>query len=202
MPRHIRVDGPIRLTNPVLTLVDFASNHERDVVEDAINKADWSKVVSVPRLRAALEDYSGWPGVALLRQILDRQTFRMTQSQLERRFIPIALRAGLDRPKTQHWLNGYRVDFYFADLGLVVETDGGQAHRTAAQQTVDRLRDQTHTAAGLTPFASRTRRSDTSRSTCRRSWRPSPSGCGWPGLAMEASGRAGRAAVARRLPQR
>ncbi|HEX7293946.1 MAG TPA: DUF559 domain-containing protein, partial [Solirubrobacterales bacterium] len=36
------------------------------------------------------------------------------------------------------------------DLGLVVETDGLQYHRTPAQQARDQLRDQTHLAAGLT----------------------------------------------------
>src|SRR5687767_6166760 len=36
-PRHIRVDGPIRVTNPVLTLVDFAAGHGRDEVEGAIS---------------------------------------------------------------------------------------------------------------------------------------------------------------------
>jgi very-short-patch-repair endonuclease len=41
------------------------------------------------------------------------------------------------------------VDFYWPDLGLVVETDGLTYHRTAAQQAKDRVRDQTHTAAGL-----------------------------------------------------
>jgi very-short-patch-repair endonuclease len=42
------------------------------------------------------------------------------------------------------------VDFYWPDLGLVVETDGLRYHRTAAQQTRDRLRDRAHTSAGLT----------------------------------------------------
>jgi very-short-patch-repair endonuclease len=42
------------------------------------------------------------------------------------------------------------VDFHWPDLGLVVETDGLRYHRTAAQQTRDRLRDQAHAAAGLT----------------------------------------------------
>jgi very-short-patch-repair endonuclease len=47
-------------------------------------------------------------------------------------------------------VNGYRVDFYWPALGLVVETDGLRYHRTPAQQARDRLRDQAHTAAGLT----------------------------------------------------
>ena len=39
---------------------------------------------------------------------------------------------------------------------LVVETDGLRYHRTPAQQSRDRRRDQAHTAAGLTPLRSRT----------------------------------------------
>jgi very-short-patch-repair endonuclease len=35
---------------------------------------------------------------------------------------------------------------------LVVETDGLRYHRTPSQQARDRLRDQVHTAAGLTPL--------------------------------------------------
>ena len=47
-------------------------------------------------------------------------------------------------------MNGFKVDFHWPELGLVVETDGLRYHRTAAQQSRDRIRDQTHTAAGLT----------------------------------------------------
>ena len=42
------------------------------------------------------------------------------------------------------------VDFYWPELGLVVETDGLRYHRTPSQQARDRLRDQAHAAAGLT----------------------------------------------------
>jgi very-short-patch-repair endonuclease len=47
--------------------------------------------------------------------------------------------------------NGWEVDFLWRELGLVVETDGLRYHRTPAQQTRDRLRDQAHQAAGDTP---------------------------------------------------
>ena len=49
-------------------------------------------------------------------------------------------------------VNGFKVDFYWPELGLVVETDGLRYHRTPAEQARDRLRDQAHTAAGLTPL--------------------------------------------------
>jgi very-short-patch-repair endonuclease len=150
--RHLRFDGPIRVTIPVVTLGDFAANHDRAQVERAVNEADKRDLVDPERLRLLLDDYAGWRGARLLRTVLDRRTFTLTDSELERRFIPIARRAGLDRPLTQHRVNGFKVDFYWPDLGLVVETDGLRYHRTPAQQAKDRIRDQTHTAAGRTPL--------------------------------------------------
>jgi very-short-patch-repair endonuclease len=47
-------------------------------------------------------------------------------------------------------MNGYRVDFAWPELGLIVETDGLRYHRTPAQQAKDRGRDQAHVAAGWT----------------------------------------------------
>jgi very-short-patch-repair endonuclease len=60
--------------------------------------------------------------------------------------------AGLPLPLTGKRVNGFKVDFLWPDLGLVVETDGLRYHRTPAQQDRDKRRDQTHTAVGLTPL--------------------------------------------------
>jgi very-short-patch-repair endonuclease len=87
-----------------------------------------------------------------LRAALERRTFVLTDSALERRFVPLARVAGLGPPLTGVRLNGFKVDLYWPELGLVVETDGLRYHRTPAQQARDRLRDQRHTAAGLTPL--------------------------------------------------
>jgi very-short-patch-repair endonuclease len=92
------------------------------------------------------------PGLAKLRQTLDRRTFTLTDSELERLFLPLARRAGLPPPQTQARVNGFRVDFYWPELGLVVETDGLRYHRTPTQQAKDRVRDQKHIAAGLIPL--------------------------------------------------
>jgi very-short-patch-repair endonuclease len=53
-------------------------------------------------------------------------------------------------PLTGPIVSGFEVDFFWPDLGLVVETDGLRYHRTPSEQARDRLRDQAHTAAGLT----------------------------------------------------
>ena len=88
----------------------------------------------------------------MLRSLLDRRTFTLTDSKLERRFLPIARAAGLARPLTRQHVNGFRVDFFWPELRLVVETDGLRYHRTAARQARDLLRDQVHHAAGFTPL--------------------------------------------------
>jgi very-short-patch-repair endonuclease len=122
---------------------------DRPGVERMINEADKYNLVHPPELRRALDERPGEPGVAVLCRILDRRTFRLTKEELERRFLPLARKAGLPVPLTGQIVNEFEVDFYWPDLGLVVETDGLRYHRTPAEQARDRLRDQAHTAAGL-----------------------------------------------------
>lgn len=142
----------IPVTSPALTLLDLAPRVSREQLERAIGEADKRDLIDPETLRKALERFAGRPGIATLRQTLDRHTFTLTDSELERRFVPLARQAGLSLPLTQQLVNGFRVDFYWPDLGLVVETDGLRYHRTPAQQAKDRLRDQAHAAAGLTPL--------------------------------------------------
>jgi len=150
--RDMTAEFGIPVTTPVQTLVDMALHLDRRGVERMINEADKYNLAHPPGLRKALDERAGEPGVAKLRHILDRRTFRLTKQELERRFLPLARRAGLPVPLTGQWVNEFEVDFYWPDLGLVVETDGLRYHRTPAEQGRDRLRDQTHTAAGLTPL--------------------------------------------------
>jgi very-short-patch-repair endonuclease len=140
----------IPVTSPIRTLVDLASQIDRGELEAAVNEADKLDLVSTDELRAALDEIPRRPGVAVLRSVLDRQTFRLTDSELERLFLKIVYEAGLPSPETGTWLSGFRVDFYWPDLGLVVETDGLRYHRTPVQQAKDLRREQVHTAAGRT----------------------------------------------------
>jgi very-short-patch-repair endonuclease len=142
----------IAVTSPARTLVDLAPRLTRDVLERAIGEADKRDLIDPEALRRALADFERQPGVAVLRDTLDRRTFTVTDSELERRFLPLARQAGLPPPRTRQRVNGFRVDFYWPELRLVVETDGLRYHRTPGQQAKDRVRDQIHTAAGLTPL--------------------------------------------------
>lgn len=151
-PAELTVHRAIPVTTPAMTLLDNAPRLGRGRIERMVNQADKLGLVKVPALRAFLEAHPRRDGTGRLKAILDRRTFRYTEPGLEQAFLPIAAAAGLPVPLTQQRVNGFRVDFFWPELGLVVETDGLTYHRTPAEQARDRLRDQAHTAAGLTPL--------------------------------------------------
>lgn len=151
-PGDRREVAGIPVTDPVSTLVDVACDLSDATLGRAIREADRLDLVDPERLRTLLDEMPRRPGIGRLRRLLDSETFSLTDSELERRFLRLTADAKLPPPKTQVWLCGYRVDFYWPEFGLVVETDGLRYHRTPSQQKEDRQRDQAHTAAGLTPL--------------------------------------------------
>jgi very-short-patch-repair endonuclease len=142
----------IPVTTPTETIVDLATCITGDALIAAVNEADKRDLVHVEALRMQLDATPSRPGVAVLARLIDRETLVLTDTQLERLFVPIAKRAGLPKPLTQQWINGARVDFYFPDQKLVVETDGNRFHRTPFQQTKDLRRDHAHFMSGLIPL--------------------------------------------------
>jgi len=151
-PEDVTIRHGIPVTTAACTLIDLAARLDRPKLEAALNEADKHDVVTLSSMLAVLARAPRRPGASRMRTILDDWTFTLTDSELERLFLPIVRAAGLPTPLTRRRVNGFRVDFHWPELGLVVETDGGRFHRTAAQQTKDRLRDQTHAAAGLMPL--------------------------------------------------
>ena len=140
----------IPVTGSVRTLVDLAARSGPADAERLINQADKLDLIDPETLRRALDGRCE-PGVPALRAVLDQATFVLTDTELERLFVPIARRAGLSKPVPQHYLGEARVDFYWPELNLVVETDGLRYHRTPTQQARDIERDNEHRARGRTP---------------------------------------------------
>jgi very-short-patch-repair endonuclease len=154
---RLTVHRGIPVTDIAQTLVDLAGARGKGAARigdgalerSMVNEADRLDLVDPEDLRAGLADHRGEPGVARLRSLLDRHTFRLTDSELERRFLRLVRRVGLPLPLTRQWVNGFRVDFHWPGPGLVVETDGLRYHRTPAQQSRDLRRDRAHAAAGM-----------------------------------------------------
>lgn len=148
----LTIRAGIPLTTPVRTFLDLTTVAGPKTIERAINEADKLDVIDADSLRKALDDRAGEPGVRPLRVILDEHTFRLSDDELERLFRPLAAAAGLPVPLTKAMLDEFEVDFFWPELGLVVETDGWRYHRTPSAQTRDALRFQRHVASGLTPL--------------------------------------------------
>jgi very-short-patch-repair endonuclease len=141
----------IPVTHPVQTLIDLATEPRPLRLERAVNEADKLDLVDHETLRRALgvDVYVGMPGVKTLKVMLDRHTFRLSDSDLEIYFRPLALAAGFPVPFSKHRVLGYETDFFFPDHDLIVETDGLRYHRTPSQQARAAKRDQKHVAAGF-----------------------------------------------------
>jgi very-short-patch-repair endonuclease len=140
----------IPVTHPIATLVDLATCVSSAQLEAAINEADHLGLVDPDRLLMELGSLPRRAGKGPLRSLLQAPTLTLTATQLERRFLPLAREGGLPAPETQVWLNGHRVDFYWPDLGLVVEADSLRYHRTPFKQARDKRRDNAHAGSGLT----------------------------------------------------
>jgi very-short-patch-repair endonuclease len=126
------------ITTPERTLADIAPVVAQHVLERAVERAEEMRVVDHDRLRALTG--TGRPGVRALRAAL-AMPVTMTRSELERRFLALCRSHGVPRPRVNHPLGDYRVDFHWPRQRLVVETDGGEHHYTRTAFESDRRRD-------------------------------------------------------------
>jgi predicted transcriptional regulator of viral defense system len=149
-PLRPRLVDDIPVTAPAVTLVDLATCLGTGQLEAAVNEADHRNLIDPEALRAAIDLLSRRPGARRLRTLLDTASHALTTTALERYFLPLAHKAGLPLPQTQAPLGGHRVDFYWPELGLIVETDSLRYHRTPFKQAADKRRDNKHAGSGLT----------------------------------------------------
>jgi very-short-patch-repair endonuclease len=146
----IRDDIPV--TSAVLTLVDLATELSPLPLERAVNDADKRGLIDPEALRAELVRFQGEPGVRPLRLLLDKLFFQLSDSDLEIYFRRIVRATRLPKPLSKQRVNDFEVDFFWPELGLVVETDGLRYHRTPSAQLKDARRDRAHIMAGMTPI--------------------------------------------------
>ncbi|HVY77380.1 MAG TPA: hypothetical protein VG898_02625 [Solirubrobacterales bacterium] len=151
-PDDLTTHEGVRVTSPVRTLIDEATKLSPRALERAVNEADKLDRVKVDELHGALPRYRGVPGARALLQLLDPLAFRLSDSELELAMRERSDAAGLPTPATKARVNGYEVDFFWPELGIVVEADGLRYHRTPLQQRRGLERDQAHTASGLRPL--------------------------------------------------
>lgn len=144
-----RVFDEIPITAPAVVLIDLATCVEDFELEAAVSEADHRGFIDPESLRLAIDGLRR-PGARRLRNLLDATAYEMTATKLEHLFRLLAGDAGLPPPLTQAQLGRSRVDFFWAELGLIVETDSLRYHRTPFTQANDARRDNANAARGLT----------------------------------------------------
>lgn len=149
LSKEARIKDFIPVTSAALTLIDNAERWGDQRLEAMVNMANGMRIANPNLVRQTAGLHSRVRGAARVARVLDRLTFALTDSELERIFRRLLASAGLPQPLTQQRVNGCRVDFFWPELGLVVEADSLRHHGTAMVQRDDRRRDRTHTVAGL-----------------------------------------------------
>ena len=132
----------IPVTTPICTVVDIAPGLSDESLERCINEAANRDLVHPEQLHAAVRGLPYRRGARRVESLLDRDEFVVTDTVLEQKLLAILRKARLPLPETQQRLPGGRVDFYWPELGLVVEADSLRYHRTPSQQRNDVTRDQ------------------------------------------------------------
>jgi very-short-patch-repair endonuclease len=138
---HVTIRRGIPVTTLERTIADLADVVPRSVLHRAARQAEFQRA----RLGSAGDPWRhahGRRGAPNLRSLpLLRARVGMTWSELEYRMLRLCRAAGLPEPESNRRIAGRRVDFVWRAQRLVVETDGGQAHLTAAAFEEDRRRD-------------------------------------------------------------
>ena len=139
------IDG-IPTTTAFRTLLDLATTLNDRELQQALNEAERLQIAETPSLTSLLERHERRPGT---RRLADLQPDpRITRSELERRFLELLDREGLPRPQANVIVEGYTVDCFWPEQGVVVELDGYAFHRTRMSFEDDRRRDMDLAAAG------------------------------------------------------
>jgi very-short-patch-repair endonuclease len=139
----------IPVTAPARTLIDYTSIAGAAESERAIAEAFALKLLTEPELTAAIDRAPFRSGVARVKQILGRPGGpKRTRSGGERAMLRLIRRARLPVPLTNHPVEGFNADFFWPDVGLIVEVDGGDFHRPRPAFERDHRRDIVHKHAG------------------------------------------------------
>jgi hypothetical protein len=128
----------IVVTTPARTLVDLADVVPRRTLERAFDEAEYLRLDwtgAAPR--------HGRSGSGVLASVLalHEPGSTRTLSELEELFLEFCDQRGVPRPEVNARIEGYLCDFVWRAAGVIVETDGRQAHGTRRARERDPVRD-------------------------------------------------------------
>jgi hypothetical protein len=142
----------VPITTVHRTLLDLAATVRSDQLENALAHAMHLHLYDQRAVDDVIARSNGHRGTKILEEAT-RQEPQITKSMWEIRMLALVRRAGLPEPRCNEALHApdhgeCHPDFYWPAYGLIVETDGWEAHRTLAAFRSDRAKDAALTAAG------------------------------------------------------
>lgn len=148
----VELDG-LLVTRPARTVFDLAEVMSDGAFESAMASAVAKRRVTKEQLGGMFQRLAR-PGkrgirrfVAVYERIFDGSG--PTESELERIVLNIIRRFDLPMPERQVRTGAGRVDFYWPDLGIVLEVDGRAYHARYEEMRADRERDLELAAEGI-----------------------------------------------------
>lgn len=142
----------IPITTVHRTLLDLAATVRDHQLENALAQAMYLQVYDQRAIDDVIARSNGHRGTGVLKEAT-RQEPQITRSMWETRMLGLVRAASLPEPICNKALHAPDYgecypDFYWPAYGLIVETDGWEAHRTLAAFRNDRAKDAALTAAG------------------------------------------------------
>jgi predicted transcriptional regulator of viral defense system len=146
--------GGIPCTALASTLIDLAGQVDRRTLERAVDRAEMLRIFDLVAIERAINRARYRRGVGRLKEVLAAYVEpTLTRSDAEELMLAIAGRAAVPMPEVNAWVpldagRGYRPDFLWRDVRLIVEVDGRSYHARRGAFEHDRLRDRRLALAG------------------------------------------------------
>lgn len=143
------VDG-IPVTSVARTLLDLAAVLDATRLRRAYEQAERAGGLDLTAIVDVLERTRGHRGARRLRRLIgyDPAAAAAAESELERIFLDLLRTHGVPGPRVNVLVEGFLVDAYWPDAGLVVELDGYEFHNDREAFERDRRRIVELRAAG------------------------------------------------------
>jgi very-short-patch-repair endonuclease len=148
---EVRTVDRLPTTSVLRALLDLAATVDLRTLERAVEQGLHERLVSERQLRLAAAAANGSRGAPKLRAVLDRQREPgLLRSKAERRMRELIRLAQLPDPRSNVPMHGVEADFYWPELGVVIEVQSQKFHLTRAALERDTRKAAKLTAAGLT----------------------------------------------------
>ena len=142
LPEDVTTHRGVPVTTPARTIFDIAATESPWLAERAIEDAENGRIFDLKRVETLLaRNIPGARTVAALLETVDPDQQTQLRSTLEAAFLMLSRQHGLERPRWNERVEGWRVDAHWPHQRLVVELDSAGFHLSRAAFERDRRQD-------------------------------------------------------------